>query len=76
MSLIRVAPKGVDLWQCSACGVIGSYDEVREVECTYEYPPCEYCGQTPECAPDCEGITKALSDPNVYVAGFFDGKEH
>lgn len=61
-------------WRCSYCGIEGLYDEVEAVECTYEYPPCEYCGQTPTCAPDCEGIALALTgeltpEIKAYVAG-------
>ena len=37
--------------------------------CVYEYPPCGWCGQTPECAKDCMGIGLALSDPSVHIAG-------
>lgn len=45
-------------------------DEVEAVECSYNYPPCHYCGQTPECATDCPGIALALSGkltPHVDV---------
>jgi hypothetical protein len=61
-------------WRCSYCGTEGLYDDVEAVECTYEYPPCEYCGQTPTCAPDCKGIALALSgkltpEIELHVAG-------
>ena len=64
-------------WRCDYCGVVGTLDEVNKVECSYEYPPCEYCGQTPECAPDCKGVALALSgaltpEVNVHIAGSID----
>lgn len=60
-------------WRCYYCGVEGLMNEVREIACTYVYPPCEHCGQTPECAPDCAGIAAALSTPGVVVIGGDNG---
>jgi len=51
-------------WRCEYCQLEGLYDELREVAC---YPPCEYCGQTPECAIDCHGIAEALGRPDVHL---------
>jgi len=64
-------------WRCSYCGIEGTLEEVNAVECSYEYPPCEYCGQTPECAIDCPGISMALSgeltpEVDVHIAGAVD----
>ena len=64
-------------WRCRYCGMVGTMEELRAAECTYEYPPCNYCGQTPECAPDCKGIALALSGAltpavNVHIAGSID----
>lgn len=56
-------------WQCGYCGLKGLMDEVRKVACTYVYPPCEFCGQAPECALDCAGIAAALGAPGVHVVG-------
>lgn len=56
-------------WRCRYCGIEGLMDNVRAVECSYVYPPCPYCGQSPECAIDCEGIAKALAGEDVYIAG-------
>ncbi len=61
-------------WRCVPCGAVGTLDELNAIECTFEYPPCKDCGQTPECAPDCSGIAKALSDPSVHIAGMADTK--
>jgi hypothetical protein len=56
-------------WRCGFCHVSGLYDDVRAIECSYVYPPCEYCGGTPECTLDCPGIAKALAGEDVYIAG-------
>jgi hypothetical protein len=71
-SLIAIDPPRAQpprRWRCGYCGLEGLLEEVRAVACTYVYPPCEYCGQTPECAPDCKGIAAVLSDGGVYIAG-------
>jgi len=54
-------------WRCRYCGVEGLWEEVDAAACTYVYPPCDHCGQTPTCAKDCAGIAMALAslDPNV-----------
>ena len=57
------------LWRCDYCGVEGLMDDVRAQACTYVYPPCTYCGQTPECAVDCRGVLDALGRSNVHVIG-------
>ena len=64
-------------WRCNYCGIEGTYDEVESVECTYEYPPCEFCGQAPTCALDCPGIALALSgaltpEVDLHVVGSVD----
>lgn len=61
-------------WRCNYCGMVDLYDNLHEVHCTYEYPPCSSCGKTPECAPDCRGIMDALTGEGVCVIGF--GREH
>lgn len=74
---------GDDLWECMYCKTQGSFDEMNEpdakaigieyVPCTYEYPPCDSCGQTPTCAPDCKGVVAAIaglnSNEKIHVAG-------
>ncbi len=40
-------------WRCNYCSAEGTDDELSKVDCAYEYPPCESCGLTPLCAPDC-----------------------
>lgn len=61
-------------WKCQYCGDEGTLKELRSRACSYEYPPCEHCGQTPECAIDCPGIQKALSHPGVHViSGYSKG---
>ncbi len=67
--LSRLGKPPLDNWECQYCKLVGPMEQVRGVPCTYEYPPCDYCGETPECAIDCKGIAKALSDPNIYIAG-------
>lgn len=63
--------KGEKLWQCQFCGIEGSMEELESNECSYErHTPCKTCGQFPFCAPDCEGITKALTMPGTYLGGF------
>jgi hypothetical protein len=63
-------------WQCSDCGAIGGPDLLYSAGCTAPKEPCKHCGCSPVCARDCGGIAKALSDPDVYVAGFDQSKEH
>jgi Fe-S-cluster-containing dehydrogenase component len=57
-------------WRCQYCGMEDFFDNLRAVACTYVYPPCEHCGETPECAQDCPGIAAALSGSGVYLVGF------
>ena len=71
MTLVALDPPRADpprRWRCRHCGVEGLFDDVRAVACTYEYPPCDVCGQAPECAPDCAGVLAALGRDDVYVA--------
>lgn len=56
-------------FRCHYCEAVGLYDELQAVACTYVYPPCEFCGQTPECAADCAGIAAILGSPDVHVVG-------
>lgn len=56
-------------WRCHYCGFTGLYEEALAVACTYVYPPCEFCGQTPECSADCPGIAAILGAPGIHVVG-------
>lgn len=56
-------------WCCDYCGAIGLFDDIRKTECSHVYPPCEVCGQTPECAKDCAGVLAVLGAPSVHVIG-------
>ncbi len=47
-------------WRCNYCKLEGTFEEVQAVECTFVYPPCDSCGLTPTCAPDCKGAAAAL----------------
>lgn len=50
-------------WRCNYCDEEGLFGELmgpEASECSFDYPPCEHCGQTPECAPDCMGAWSAL----------------
>ena len=70
MSLRPVDPPGENRrWRCTYCGDVGLLDELRSRACTYVYPPCRYCGQTPECALDCPGIVAAFSAKGAKVVG-------
>lgn len=62
-------------WRCRYCHREGLYDELLEIACTFVYPPCPFCGQTPTCARDCDGIARALSGEDVYIAGLPPPKE-
>lgn len=57
------------VWCCEYCGDTGTFETLRSRTCTYVYPPCEVCGQTPECAPDCAGVLAILGAPEVHVIG-------
>lgn len=58
---------------CAYCGVIvepvhgGDLHFRYPLTCTYDYPPCTTCGQTPECAADCGAVLAALNAPGVRV---------
>lgn len=54
-------------WRCRYCGAEGLMDDLLAIACTHVYPPCSYCGQTPECASDCRGIAEALSMPGIQL---------
>jgi hypothetical protein len=71
MSMRALDPPGEHRrWQCTDCGGIGaSFDALHATQCTYEIPPCDVCGQTPECAPDCAAVLGALGAPGVVVIG-------
>lgn len=62
-------PRTARRWRCDYCGMIDTFDNLRAVPCTYVYPPCKVCGQTPECAPDCAGVLAILGAPGVHVIG-------
>lgn len=47
-------------WQCVYCRAFDTYDKLHAIECSYVYPPCRFCGETPTCAPFCSGITDLL----------------
>lgn len=67
--LDRINPKGQKgVWRCRYCGDEGTIEQL-EGTCTYDYPACQWCGQTPECAEDCVGIRLAFSDPDIHIAG-------
>lgn len=70
ITLIRQGKPPLDWWICKYCHQQGTYDEIENIECSYIYPPCEHCGQTPICAFNCEGILNALANSNIYIAGF------
>jgi len=53
--IIRQGSPPLDDWKCRYCDYQGTYDELEVVACTYEYPPCSYCGETPTCTPECVG---------------------
>lgn len=71
MSLTRVGEPPEDAWQCSYCFQAGTWDEIREIACTFIHDePCPHCGNgMPYCAPDCSGIEAILGSPNVHVVG-------
>lgn len=51
--LTRQGAPPKDAWHCKYCNAKGTLKELEAKACTYVYPPCDVCGQTPECAPDC-----------------------
>jgi len=61
-----------DGWaRCDLCGYIDAYDNLRLLDCyNPDLSPCQSCGGTPYCAPDCALVADMLGDPKVYVAGF------
>ena len=67
--LRRLGYPPLDRWRCVPCGAEGTFDALRGMDCTVDYPSCDDCGCTPECAPDCEGMARALTMPGVHVAG-------
>jgi hypothetical protein len=60
-------------WRCVMCGEEGPLDELmgpdQKNDCGYVYPPCETCGQTPTCAPDCALMMALLGSSDVHVVG-------
>lgn len=56
-------------WRCHYCGAEDLLDDLQKRACSYVYPPCASCGQTPECARDCKGVWDALGAPGVVVTG-------
>ena len=61
--LSRQGAPPVDSWLCRYCGDKGTYEELLKRACGHVYPPCDSCGQAPECARDCSGVLAALK-PN------------
>jgi hypothetical protein len=49
-----------DWWKCHYCHQEGTLETMNKRTCTYDYPSCDDCGQTPECAPDCPGMIRVL----------------
>ena len=82
-SCIALTPPGQPnrVWQCRFCGAEGQFDEMmgpaQSIECSYVYPPCTTCGQTPTCAQDCAAVLGALANtpPGVVVIGKPRGRE-
>ena len=75
--MVPLDPPGSDprRFRCVACGQVGeTINDLYDVACTAPDPdPCEWCGETPECAPDCVGVALALSGAmtlhgEVYVS--------
>ena len=64
----RNRSKGL-LWLCRYCSVLGTLEELDKLPCSFEYPPCDYCGDTPTCTRDCKGMAAVLSMPGVVVIG-------
>jgi len=63
-------------WRCGYCGAVDLYDNLLQVHCSYEYPPCTSGGKTPECAPDCRALADALTDgQSVHTIGFTLGRK-
>lgn len=69
---LPLPPADTIRWRCQYCGMEGTWEELHAVACSYVYPPCPSCGQTPECSPDCRGIAEALNGPGVHIIGTFD----
>lgn len=69
--MVPLDPKGTAnrRWRCKFCDARGTLPALQALACTFVYPACKHCGQTPECAADCPAIIEALSDPRVRVIG-------
>lgn len=53
--------------RCDYCGMEDLHDNLMQVNCTYEYAPCEKCGGFPLCSVECEMYpVKGVS----YISGF------
>lgn len=72
MSLVALDPPGHPAprrYRCHDCRDEGLLADLRARECPHVYPPCEHCGQAPECALDCPGIAAIFARPDVRVVG-------
>ena len=74
--LSRCGDPPIDRWRCECCRQEGTFDQLMSISCSHHYLPCPHCGRTPECAPDCCGISAALGGQGVYVAGFDPQDRH
>lgn len=54
-------------WVCTFCKVKGTLEEVIKIPCTYEYPPCPFCGGTPVCVEGCAGVQMVLTHSGVRL---------
>ena len=52
---------GLALWRCEYCKIVSTLEHLDALKCSYFYPPCESCGETSECAPDCAGLAALLA---------------
>lgn len=68
-ALFSPAEMRARLWRCAYCKDVGTLEALRSRACIYVHSPCEVCGQTPECAPDCAGVLAILGAPEVHVVG-------
>ncbi len=64
------------VWRCRYCGETGTAEALEAVACAYEYPPCKHCGQTPECARSCPGITALYLRVPKIIHRFIERIEH
>lgn len=56
------------VWRCDYCDMVGTMEEIKSVDCSHKYLPCDDCGNSPACDPKCASIERNISASDGRLA--------